>query len=89
MLNESQIAFLEALALGELAAGLGIIADVLMAHDGGKRRSAGACRSLTSVPQIPATSIFISAASAGTSGIGVHRISVLLGPILTANALFL
>jgi hypothetical protein len=39
---------------------------------------------LTSVPQIPATSIFIKAASSGISGIGYSRISVLLGPTLTA-----
>ena len=35
VLDEDEIAFLEALALGELAAGLGDIADVLVAHDGG------------------------------------------------------
>jgi hypothetical protein len=35
VLDEDQVAFLEALALGELAAGLGDIADVLVAHDGG------------------------------------------------------
>ena len=35
VLDEDQIAFLEALALGELAAGLGDVADVLVAHDGG------------------------------------------------------
>src|SRR5215471_13071481 len=33
---------------------------------------------------MPATSIFIKAASWGTSGIGYSRISVLLGPTLTA-----
>src|SRR6516165_10842800 len=33
---------------------------------------------------MPATSIFIKAASSGTSGIGYSRISVLLGPTLTA-----
>src|SRR6185295_2028476 len=33
---------------------------------------------------MPPTSIFISAASAGTSGIGYSRISVLLGPVRTA-----
>ena len=35
VLDEHQVAFLEALALGELAAGLGDDADVLVAHDGG------------------------------------------------------
>ena len=35
VLDEDQIAFLEALALGELAAGLGDVADILVAHDGG------------------------------------------------------
>src|SRR5580704_4582948 len=35
VLDENQIAFLEALALGELAAGLGDVADILVAHDGG------------------------------------------------------
>src|SRR5947199_6630784 len=44
----------------------------------------GVLYSLTSVPQMPATSIFISALSAGISGIGNSRISVLLGPVLTA-----
>src|SRR5215467_6485388 len=43
----------------------------------------GVLYSLTSVPQMPATSIFIKAASSGTSGIGYSRISVLLGPTLT------
>src|SRR5579872_4614652 len=33
---------------------------------------------------MPPTSIFISAASAGTSGMGYSRISVLLGPVRTA-----
>src|SRR5688572_3409578 len=33
---------------------------------------------------MPATSIFISAASSGTSGIGNSRISILLGPTRTA-----
>src|SRR6516165_3523381 len=33
---------------------------------------------------MPATSIFIKAASSGTSGMGYSRISVLLGPTLTA-----
>src|SRR6516165_10162044 len=33
---------------------------------------------------MPATSIFIKAASCGISGIGNSRISVLLGPVLTA-----
>ena len=36
VLDEDQIAFLEALALGELAAGLGDIADILVAHDDGR-----------------------------------------------------
>src|ERR1044072_8001166 len=44
----------------------------------------GVLNSLTSVPQMPATSIFIKAASSGISGIGYSRISVLLGPTLTA-----
>src|SRR6266436_6468402 len=44
----------------------------------------GVLYNLTSVPQMPATSIFIKAASSGTSGIGYSRISVLLGPTLTA-----
>ena len=35
VLDEDEIAFLEALAPGELAAGLGDVADVLVAHDGG------------------------------------------------------
>src|SRR5215218_8823052 len=39
---------------------------------------------LTSVPQIPATSIFSSAPSSGITGIGNSRSSVLLGPVLTA-----
>ena len=37
---------------------------------------------------MPATSIFISALSAGISGIGNSRISVLLGPVLTAASTF-
>src|SRR5690348_8512792 len=37
---------------------------------------------------MPATSIFISAASAGTSGIAYSRISVLLGPVRTAASTF-
>src|SRR5262245_26972074 len=37
---------------------------------------------------MPATSIFISAASAGMSGIGYSRISVLLGPTRTAARTF-
>src|SRR5580700_2149428 len=44
----------------------------------------GSLYNLTSVPQMPATSIFISAASSGMSGIGNSRISVLLGPTRTA-----
>src|SRR5262245_7333166 len=43
---------------------------------------------LTSVPQIPPTSIFSNAASSGISGIGYSRISVLLGPTLTAATTF-
>src|SRR5438105_3305133 len=39
---------------------------------------------LTSVPQIPPTSIFSRALSCGISGMGKSRISVLLGPTLTA-----
>ena len=38
----------------------------------------------TSVPQMPATSIFRSAPSSGMSGIGNSRSSVLPGPVLTA-----
>src|ERR1700691_309910 len=37
---------------------------------------------------MPPTSIFINAASAGTSGIGNSRISVLLGPVRTAARTF-
>src|SRR5450755_2304493 len=37
---------------------------------------------------MPATSIFINAASAGISGIGYSRISVLLGPTRTAARTF-
>src|SRR5947207_15733051 len=37
---------------------------------------------------MPPTSIFISAASVGTSGIGYSRISVLLGPVRTAASTF-
>src|SRR5262245_60086572 len=37
---------------------------------------------------MPATSIFISAASSGTSGIAYSRISVLLGPVRTAASTF-
>src|SRR5258705_13590003 len=48
----------------------------------------GCAYSLTSVPQIPATSIFIKAASSGISGMGNSRISVLLGPVLTAACTF-
>src|SRR3954470_20411239 len=48
----------------------------------------GVLYSLTSVPQIPATSIFISALSSGMSGIGYSRNSVLLGPVLTAAITF-
>src|SRR5688572_24595066 len=48
----------------------------------------GVLYSLTSVPQIPATSIFTSALSSGTSGIGYYRNSVLLGPVLTAACTF-
>jgi hypothetical protein len=43
---------------------------------------------LTSVPQMPPTSIFISAASSGMSGIGNSRSSVLLGPVRTAANTF-
>src|SRR5215204_4639016 len=51
--------------------------------------SVGGCAySLTSVPQMPPTSIFSSALSDGTSGIGYSRISVLLGPVLTAASTF-
>src|SRR5437588_11134573 len=39
---------------------------------------------LTSVPQIPPTSIFSRALSCGISGMGKSRTSVLLGPTLTA-----
>src|SRR3977135_4724854 len=48
----------------------------------------GVLYSLTSVPQMPATSIFIKAASSGMSGMGYSRISVLLGPTLTAARTF-
>src|SRR5207249_1310214 len=44
--------------------------------------------SFTSVPQIPATSIFMSALSSGISGMGNSRISVRLGPTLTAANTF-
>src|SRR5882672_10463268 len=37
---------------------------------------------------MPPTSIFIRAASSGTSGIGYSRISVLLGPVGTAASTF-
>src|SRR5712691_2855400 len=37
---------------------------------------------------MPPTSIFIRAASSGTSGIGYSRISVLLGPVRTAASTF-
>src|SRR5689334_20185420 len=37
---------------------------------------------------MPATSIFMSALSAGISGIGYSRISVLPGPVLTAASTF-
>ncbi len=40
--------------------------------------------SLTSVPQIPATSIFSSAASSAMSGIGNSRSSVVPGAVRTA-----
>ena len=48
----------------------------------------GCLYSLTSVPQMPATSIFIRAPSSGMSGIGYSRISVLLGPTRTAASTF-
>jgi hypothetical protein len=48
----------------------------------------GVLYSLTSVPQIPATSIFMSALSSGISGMGNSRISVLPGPVLTAASTF-
>jgi hypothetical protein len=48
----------------------------------------GVLYSLTSVPQIPATSILMSALSSGMSGMGNSRISVLLGPVLTAASTF-
>src|SRR5260370_18804255 len=44
----------------------------------------GSRYSLTSVPQIPATSIFSKALSGGISGMGNSRISVLPGATLTA-----
>ena len=37
VLDEDEIAFLEALAAGELATGLGDVADVLVTHDDGRR----------------------------------------------------
>src|SRR4029077_12498767 len=43
---------------------------------------------LTSVPQIPPTSILSRALSCGISGMGKSRISVLLGPTLTAASTF-
>src|SRR5213594_4347798 len=43
---------------------------------------------LTSVPQIPATSIFIKALSFRMSGIGNSRISILPGPTRTAAKTF-
>src|ERR1041385_2080349 len=43
---------------------------------------------LTSVPQMPATSIFINAASSAMSGIGNSRISVLPEPTRTAARTF-
>jgi hypothetical protein len=48
----------------------------------------GVLYNLTSVPQMPATSIFIRALSSGMSGIGYSRISVLLGPVRTAARTF-
>src|SRR6266852_5485025 len=48
----------------------------------------GVLYNLTSVPQIPATSIFMSALSSGISGMGNSRISVRLGPVLTAANTF-
>src|SRR5882672_966091 len=44
----------------------------------------GSRYNFTSVPQIPATSIFNKALSCGISGMGNSRISVLLGATLTA-----
>src|SRR5579859_3737130 len=42
----------------------------------------------TSVPQIPPTSILSRALSCGISGMGKSRISVMLGPTLTAASTF-
>ena len=83
MLDEDEVAFLKAFAVRELAAGLGDDADILVTHDDGV---AGRWMlvEFTSVPQMPPTSIFISAASAAMSGMGYSRISVLLGPVRTA-----
>src|SRR5262245_49439345 len=52
------------------------------ADDGGVRYI------FTSVPQMPATSIFSNALSLGMSGMGNSRISVLLGPARTAATTF-
>jgi hypothetical protein len=48
----------------------------------------GCLYNLTSVPQIPATAIFSKALSSAISGIGNSRISVVLGPTLTAARTF-
>src|SRR5690349_15064635 len=48
----------------------------------------GVLYSFTSVPQMPPTSTFSSAASSAISGMGYSRISVLLGPVRTAANTF-
>ncbi len=87
VLDEHQVAFLEALAPGEFAPALAMMPMFSWPMITG-RRGGGCAYSLTSVPQMPATSIFSSALSSGTSGIGYSRNSVLLGPVLTAACTF-
>ena len=88
MLDEDEIAFLEALALGEFAAGLGDSADVLVTHDGGF------------VVRRVLIELDVGAADAGDLHLhqgahpaehpasGYSRISVLLGAVRTAASTF-
>jgi hypothetical protein len=87
VLEEDAIALLDALALGELAPGPGVVPTFSWPMITGPPAT-DCLYILTSVPQMPVTSVFISAPSSGMSGIGNSRISVLLGPTFTADSTF-
>src|SRR5579875_2562747 len=82
VLEEDQVAFLDAFALDELLPGLRNHADVLVTHDDRVRNVLLIV--LDVAPADPGDLDLHQAASSGMSGKGNSRTSVLLGPTFTA-----